>query len=90
MHERKKNKMNFLTNIHSKQFGFVMIAGAILLFASFIQTIMLASFVAIMEPDKMPLSAYLLTLGQSFMYRYYFHIPAIGFLVFGLYGLKRK
>lgn len=67
-----------------------MIIGAFLLFASFIETIVLISFVAIMEPDKMPITPYLLTLGEFFVHRYYFHIPAIGLLLFGVYTLQRK
>ena len=67
-----------------------MIIGAFLLLVSFIQIVVLISFVAIMEPDKMSIIPYLLTLGESFVYRYYFHIPAIGLLIFGVYTLQRK
>ena len=81
--------MNLLTNIHSRLLCFVMIIGSIFLFAPFVQTVILTSFIAVMAPDKMPLFAYLLVLGESFMYGYYLHIPAAAFLAFGVYGLKR-
>ena len=81
--------MNLLTNIRSRLFCSVMIIGSIFLFAPFVQTVILTSFIAVMAPDKMLLSAYLLVLGESFMYGYYLHIPAAAFLAFGVYGLKR-
>ena len=82
--------MNSLTNRYSKQFGFVMVIGAIFLFMPLVQTIMLASFVTIMEPDTMKLSTYFLTLGESFAFNYFFNIPAIVLLGIGIYELKRK
>ena len=82
--------MNSLANRYTKQIGFVMIAVSIFMFMPFVQTVMLASFVAIMEPDTMKLSTYLLTLGESFAFNYFFNIPAIFLLFFGIYGLMRK
>lgn len=82
--------MKFFGSRHSKLIGFVMVTGAIFLFMPFVQTIMIASFVAIMEPDTMKLSTYLLTLRESFAFNYFFNIPAIVLLVIGVYWLKRK
>ena len=82
--------MNSLANRHTKQIGFVMVAVSIFMFMPFVQTVVLATFVAIMEPDTMKFSTYLLTLGESFTFNYFFNIPAIVLLFLGIYGLTRK
>ena len=77
---------SILSKIHSKQVGFVLVTTAILLFSNFIFTLILASFVAVMEPDKIRPLEYFLTLWESFSFYYYLHVPATILLTVGMYG----
>jgi hypothetical protein len=52
--------------------------------------LVIASFVAIMDPNTMRLSTYFLTLWESFRFHYYLHVPAIILLLIGIYGLSKK
>lgn len=77
--------MNYLINKYSKQIGFFMVVGSILLFIPFTQTVIVSGFVTIVEPEKLSLTDYLMFIGESFIYHYLFHIPAIILLILGSY-----
>ena len=79
-----------LFNKHPKTLGFISIIVSIFLFMPLIQTIMIAGFLAIMDSDQMHLSTFFLTVSESFIFRYYFNLPAIVLLILGIIVLNKK
>lgn len=74
---------------YPKLMGYVLVASSILLFAPYMFTVMLSSFVAIMMPEDLPVLRYLTLLGESFVLQYIATMPATTLLILGVVKLKK-
>ena len=54
----------------------------------FLQFFLVSSAIAVLEPEKLEGFDYLLYVGEMFTIQYYFNIPAIILLIFGILKLK--
>lgn len=75
---------------YPKQTGFISIIVSIFLFIPFLQFVLIAGAIAILQPDKLGGFDYLLSVGEMFTSQYYFNIPATILLFFGIFKLRSK
>jgi hypothetical protein len=83
-----KNFSDYYNNC-PKLIGYALIVSSILLFAPYMFTVMLSSFVAIMQPEDLSVLLYLTLLGESFVLQYISTVPATILLILGIVKLKK-
>jgi len=73
-----------------KLVGYALVSASIALFAPYMFTVMLSSFVAIMAPEDLPVLRCMALLGESFLIQYITTIPATVLLILGVVKLKNE